>query len=232
MFDNPYGTGQTTLTALLALTNVLAAGREFCIVGYGWVGKGLARAARRARRPRHRRRDRPCARADRAHGRPSRRRARRRAARRRRRDHRDRSCRGGRRRGARAAQGRRRPRRTPATTIARSTCPRSRPRRSEIVDARPGVRTYVVGGAGCTSSSTARSSTSPASTATRSRSWICPFSVQALAAHHLATASLPAGLHRFPDELDDLIARTKLETLGISLDAASDVQRRFKASWQ
>ena len=45
MFDNPYGTGQTTLTAILALTNVLAAGREFCIVGYGWVGKGLARAA-------------------------------------------------------------------------------------------------------------------------------------------------------------------------------------------
>src|SRR5260221_6279429 len=45
MFDNAYGTGQTTLTALLALTNVLAAGRQFCIVGYGWVGKGLARAA-------------------------------------------------------------------------------------------------------------------------------------------------------------------------------------------
>jgi adenosylhomocysteinase len=45
MFDNPYGTGQTTLTAILALTNVLAAGREFCIVGYGWVGKGVARSA-------------------------------------------------------------------------------------------------------------------------------------------------------------------------------------------
>src|SRR5215469_11541789 len=45
LFDNPYGTGQTTLTAILALTNVLAAGREFCIVGYGHVGRGLARAA-------------------------------------------------------------------------------------------------------------------------------------------------------------------------------------------
>ena len=45
IFDNPYGTGQTTLTAILALTNVLAAGREFCVVGYGWVGKGVARAA-------------------------------------------------------------------------------------------------------------------------------------------------------------------------------------------
>ena len=45
LFDNPYGTGQTTLTALLALTNVLAAGREFCVIGYGYVGQGLARAA-------------------------------------------------------------------------------------------------------------------------------------------------------------------------------------------
>src|SRR5882757_7134848 len=45
LFDNRYGTGQATLTAILALTNVLAAGREFCVIGYGWVGKGLARAA-------------------------------------------------------------------------------------------------------------------------------------------------------------------------------------------
>jgi adenosylhomocysteinase len=45
MFDNPYGTGQSTLTAVLALTNLLAAGREFCVIGYGWVGKGLARTA-------------------------------------------------------------------------------------------------------------------------------------------------------------------------------------------
>jgi adenosylhomocysteinase len=58
------------------------------------------------------------------------------------------------------------------------------------------------------------------------------FSVQALSAHHLAAASLPPGLHSFPDELDDAIARTKLETLGISLDVPSDAQRRFKASWQ
>ncbi len=44
-FDNTYGTGETTLTAILASTNVLAAGREFCVVGYGWVGRGIARAA-------------------------------------------------------------------------------------------------------------------------------------------------------------------------------------------
>ena len=58
LFDNPYGTGQTTLTALLALTNVLAAGREFCVVGYGWVGQGRRARRRRAGRARHGRRGR------------------------------------------------------------------------------------------------------------------------------------------------------------------------------
>ena len=42
LFDNRYGTGQSTLAAIDRLTNLSFAGREFCIVGYGWVGKGLA----------------------------------------------------------------------------------------------------------------------------------------------------------------------------------------------
>jgi adenosylhomocysteinase len=45
LFDNRYGTGQTTISAILRLTNLSAAGKEFCVVGYGWVGKGLARYA-------------------------------------------------------------------------------------------------------------------------------------------------------------------------------------------
>jgi adenosylhomocysteinase len=45
LFDNRYGTGQTTIAAILQLTNLSAAGKTFCIVGYGWVGKGLARYA-------------------------------------------------------------------------------------------------------------------------------------------------------------------------------------------
>jgi adenosylhomocysteinase len=45
LFDNRYGTGQTTIAAILRLTNLSAAGKTFCIVGYGWVGKGLARYA-------------------------------------------------------------------------------------------------------------------------------------------------------------------------------------------
>jgi len=57
------------------------------------------------------------------------------------------------------------------------------------------------------------------------------FSVQALSAQHLASEPLAPGLHRFPDELDDLIARTKLRTLGIELDSATTAQQRFKHSW-
>jgi adenosylhomocysteinase len=45
MFDNPYGTGQTSLQAILRLTNLSAAGKRFCVVGYGWVGQGVAARA-------------------------------------------------------------------------------------------------------------------------------------------------------------------------------------------
>jgi adenosylhomocysteinase len=45
LYDNRYGTGQTTLAAILRLTNLTAAGKRFCVVGYGWVGKGLAHYA-------------------------------------------------------------------------------------------------------------------------------------------------------------------------------------------
>jgi adenosylhomocysteinase len=57
------------------------------------------------------------------------------------------------------------------------------------------------------------------------------FSVQALSIHHLASGRVPAGVNPFPDELDDLIARTKLRTLGIELDRASAEQLAFRASW-
>ena len=45
LYDNRYGTGQTTIEAILRLTNLLAAGKQFCVVGYGWVGRGVARYA-------------------------------------------------------------------------------------------------------------------------------------------------------------------------------------------
>src|SRR5947209_16565951 len=46
MFDNRYGTGQSTLDGIIRATNVLLAGKTFVIAGYGWVGRGLASRAR------------------------------------------------------------------------------------------------------------------------------------------------------------------------------------------
>ncbi|HEY6055029.1 MAG TPA: adenosylhomocysteinase, partial [Gaiellaceae bacterium] len=48
LFDNRYGSGQSTVMALLDRTNLLLAGKRFVLLGYGWVGKGIARRARGA----------------------------------------------------------------------------------------------------------------------------------------------------------------------------------------
>src|SRR5215218_4851708 len=42
LFDNRYGTGQSTVDGVLRATNLLIAGRRVAIAGYGWVGKGIA----------------------------------------------------------------------------------------------------------------------------------------------------------------------------------------------
>ena len=42
LFDNRYGTGQSTVDGVLRATNILLAGRRAAIAGYGWVGKGIA----------------------------------------------------------------------------------------------------------------------------------------------------------------------------------------------
>ncbi len=46
MFDNRYGTGQSTLDGIIRATNRLIAGQVFVVAGYGWCGKGLAMRAR------------------------------------------------------------------------------------------------------------------------------------------------------------------------------------------
>ena len=46
MFDNRYGTGQSTLDGIIRATNRLLAGQVFVVAGYGWCGKGLAMRAR------------------------------------------------------------------------------------------------------------------------------------------------------------------------------------------
>jgi adenosylhomocysteinase len=45
-FDNRYGTGQSTLDGIIRATNILLAGKTVVVVGYGWCGKGTAQRAR------------------------------------------------------------------------------------------------------------------------------------------------------------------------------------------
>jgi adenosylhomocysteinase len=45
MFDNRYGTGQSSLDAIIRATNILLAGRTVVVIGYGWCGRGVASRA-------------------------------------------------------------------------------------------------------------------------------------------------------------------------------------------
>ena len=230
MFDNAYGTAEATLTAILALTNVLAAGREFCVVGYGWVGRGLARAARglgarvtvveldpvralTAHMDGHR--VAPLARAlpdadvvitatGLVEAVAS-------------------DAFGHLKDGAILANAGHHSREIDVPALAAAA--------DEVVDARPGVRTYTLGdrrvhvlvdGALV---NIAGLDGNPVEIMDLS------FSVQALAVHHLASRSLEPGLHAFPAELDDEIAPTKLATLGVELDEPTEAQRRFAVDW-
>jgi len=46
LFDNRYGTGQSTIDGIIRATNVLIAGKRFVVAGYGWVGRGVAMRAK------------------------------------------------------------------------------------------------------------------------------------------------------------------------------------------
>ncbi|HOJ80440.1 MAG TPA: adenosylhomocysteinase [Clostridiales bacterium] len=46
LFDNRYGTGQSTIDGLLRATNILLSGKNFVVCGYGWCGRGLAMRAK------------------------------------------------------------------------------------------------------------------------------------------------------------------------------------------
>src|ERR687885_326586 len=60
------------------------------------------------------------------------------------------------------------------------------------------------------------------------------FAVQALAAHHLAgnAAEMTPGLHTIPDEIDEYIARTKLATLGVEPEQLTQEQINYLSSWR
>lgn len=46
LFDNRYGTGQSTLDGIMRATNILVAGKNIVVAGYGWVGRGVAMRAK------------------------------------------------------------------------------------------------------------------------------------------------------------------------------------------
>jgi adenosylhomocysteinase len=46
LFDNRYGTGQSTIDGIVRATNILLAGRKFVVCGYGWCGRGVALRAK------------------------------------------------------------------------------------------------------------------------------------------------------------------------------------------
>jgi adenosylhomocysteinase len=230
MFDNPYGTGQATLTAILALTNLLAAGREFCIVGYGWVGKGLARAAHglggrvtivevdpvRALTA-HMDGFRVASLADALpdadvvitatgliEAVPD-------------------GAFGLLKDGVVLANAGHHDREIDVPALAAMT--------GDPIEARHGVRTYVLDGRRIHVLVDGALVNIAGLDGNPIEIMDLSFSVQAVSAHHLASGAAPPGLNRFPDELDSLIARTKLATLGIVLDDTTDAQRSFRASW-
>ena len=46
LFDNRYGTGQSTMDGIMAATNLVLAGKDFVVAGYGWCGRGVAMRAK------------------------------------------------------------------------------------------------------------------------------------------------------------------------------------------
>jgi adenosylhomocysteinase len=60
------------------------------------------------------------------------------------------------------------------------------------------------------------------------------FAVQALAAHHLAThaGEFPPGVQPIPDEIDDLVARAKLAALGVEPERLTEEQIKYQQSWR
>ena len=46
MFDNRYGTGQSTMDGIMTATNLIIAGKNFVVAGYGWCGRGIAMRAK------------------------------------------------------------------------------------------------------------------------------------------------------------------------------------------
>jgi adenosylhomocysteinase len=226
LYDNRYGTGQSTIAAILRLTNLAGAGKRFCVIGYGWVGKGLARYAEgmggkvtvveidpvpalEAHLDGHR-----VARLEEAL------------------PDADVVITGTGTIEALAADAL--PYLKEGALLANAG---HHDREIDVAalgpgeEVRPGVTRHLVGSkpvyllAGGHLVNISGADGHPIEIMDLS------FSVQALAAHLIASRELEPGLQRLPAELDREIARTKLATLGIELGEETEAQRRFRADW-
>lgn len=232
LFDNRYGTGQSTLAAILRLTNRSATGKEFCIVGYGWVGKGLARYAAglsgrvtvvevdpipalEAHMDGHRvaplREALPEADVVITAT------------------------------GGIEALGREHWALLKDDVLLANAGHHDRELDVETLagfadsseEVRPGVRRYgLPNGVRCYLLAEGRLVNIAGADGHPVEIMDLSFAVQALAVHHLASSKLMAGLHRLPVELDREIARTKLEALSIELDGLSPAQSAFYEQWE
>ncbi|MDP8911665.1 MAG: adenosylhomocysteinase [Actinomycetota bacterium] len=231
LYDNRYGTGQSTITAILRLTNLVGAGKEFCVVGYGWVGKGLARyaegvggrvtvveldpvAALEAHMDGHRV-------ASLAHALP------------------DADVVITATGGIEALAGDSFGRLKDGVLLANAghhdreiDVPALAELADEVAEVRPGISRYTLAeGRRVFVLVQGRLVNIAGADGHPVEIMDLSFSVQALAAHLLAAEQLPAGVQRLPDELDRAIARTKLATLGIELDEPTPAQLAFASEW-
>jgi len=234
LFDNRYGSGQSTISAVMDSTNLLVAGKRFVVVGYGWVGKGIARRARglnarvvvcevdpfAALEAFHDGFEvlpvaEACASADIVMT-------------------------------ATGVRGS-----LPAEAIDRLPdgallanaggiddefdVPALRERALSVSEARPGVEeirlaedrsVFVVGGGVVVNLSAGEGHPVEIMDLT--------FAVQALSARYLLEhgRSLEPRVHRFPAELDEQVARWKLEALGVRIDALTEAQQAFLRGWE
>ena len=235
LFDNRYGSGQSVVQGLLDATNLLMAGKVVVVAGYGWVGKGIARRARgmggrvvvaevdpfAALEAHHDAFDvepllEACERADFVVTAT----------------------------GTRHALGLEHVERLRDGAIVANAggiddevdMEGLRRRATEIRDARPphvveyvlapGRSIFVVGGGRVVNLS--------ASEGHPVEIMDLSFSVQALAARHLLLhgEGLGPGLHPLPPEIDEEIAREKLQALGIAIDRHTAEQEAFLSGWE
>ena len=228
LFDNRYGTGQSTIDGIIRATNVLLAGKRFVVAGYGWTGRA-SRRARGSARDRHR--GRPAAGARGCDGR-LRGAADGKGRRDRRPLHRDRRQERHHPRAHGADEGRRHPlehgslQRRDGDRAARDLAVETREARA-LVDEftmADGRRIYLIGEGRLVNLAAAEGHPALAGHVPMN---------QALAAEWVIrnAATLERRVYDVPKDIDEEIARLKLATMGIDIDTLTEEQALYLASW-